>query len=248
MPTGYCTLEDVRRALRQSDLPGDLSQDKQIAVDAVVAQTEELGKNLKRHWYAETGAAILDEATTVDIPTGPKSRDDEESIPTGGAFLAGDAPEPKTWQGSYTRLDLDRRDAESVEELLVRDRDGGYTDWVTDTDYSGGTWPDALGEDYVLRVNNGGYSVLYLDTENFLKEDEDDEYYLESFANAVYVTFSFGHSGIPQTFRRAVALRAAAEFTEEASVEIPENETVYGVETKADKMRDRAEELLEVYR
>jgi len=245
---GYCTLEDVRRALRKASLPGDLSQDQRIAVDAIVAQTEELEKTFKRYWYAPTGADILDEASAVDIPTGPKSRDDEESIPTGGAMIAGEPATPQLWHESYTRIRLARRDATSIDELLVRDSDGGYTDWVGSSDYSGGTWPDAIGEDYYLRVNNGGESVLYLDTENLLEADDDDEYYLDTFVNAVYVTFSYGHKGIPRNVRRAVALRAAAEFTEEAAIQVPENARLGSIETKAEEMRSRADELLEVYR
>ena len=31
-------------------------------------------------------------------------------------------------------------------------------------------------------------------------------------------------------------------------IEIPQNATIYGVETKADEMREEADELLEVYR
>jgi hypothetical protein len=116
------------------------------------------------------------------------------------------------------------------------------------TQYSGGTWPDALGDDYYLRVNNGGWSRLYLDTENLLEEDEDDEYVLDSFANAVYLTWEYGHEGIPQTVRRAVAFRAASDFVEEAAMQIPENAEVYGVESLAEQYERKAEELLEVYR
>ncbi|SEQ30870.1 hypothetical protein [Natrinema salaciae] len=244
--TGYCTLDDVRRTLRKSQLPGDISQDEEIAVDAIVAETEPLEKSLKRHWYEPDG---ISETTEIDIPTEPKSRDDEEDIPTGGAHLVGDPITPKMWQGDYTRIELERRDAESISELLVRDSDGGYTDWVSSNDYDGGPWPGALGQDYVLRVNNGGWSHLYLDTTNLLVEDadEDDEYYLDSFSNAVYVSFDYGHKGIPRNVRRAVALRAGAELVEEAVISIPENATLYNIETKAEEMRTKADDLLEVY-
>jgi len=245
MPTGYCTLEDVRRALREAEFPGDIQQDQRIAVDAIAAQTEWLEKTLKRHWYAPTGADILDDASAIDIPTSAKSRDDEEDIPTGGAVLAGEAATLKTSQGSYTAITLARRDAESVSELLVRTDDGSFEDWTQE--YSGGSWPDAVGDAYYLRVNNGGWSYLYLDTENLLEEGEDDEYVLDSFANAVYVTYSYGHEGIPRNVRRAVAFRAASDFVEKAAVQIPENARVSSVEALADKFERKAEELLEVY-
>jgi len=246
MVEGYCTLEDVRRALGEKDLPGDVSQDNDIAVDAVVSQTRWLEKTYKRHFYAETGDNILNEASSITIPQSTKTRDDEEDIPTGGAHIVGEDPTPKTSQGSYTKIELARRDADSISELLVRTSDGSYEDWIASNDYTGGQWPGAVGDDYYLRVNNGGWSRLYLDTENFLKEGEDDEYVLNSFANAVYVTYSHGHAGIPRTVRRAVALRAGAYFTEKASIQIPENARVYDIKSKAQEMRDEAEELLEV--
>ena len=247
MTEGYCTLEDLRRALRKANLPGDVSQDERIAIDAITSETEPVEKSLKRHWYATTGDQILDEATAIDIPTKAKSRDDEEDIPTASAFVVDDGPAPKTSQGDYAKVELDRRDAESVAALHVRQEDGTYVDWVASADYSEGSWPPS-GEDYYLRVNNGGWSRLYLDVTNFLEPEEDDEYVLDSWANAVYCEFSYGHEGIPRNVRRAVALRAGAELAEEASISIPENTTLYNVETKADEMREKADELLEVYR
>jgi len=238
---GYCTLEDVRRVLRKADLPGDVGQDEQIAVDAILAETEPLQRSLKRHFYEPGG---IDEASAVTIATEPKSRDDEESIPTGGSHIVGEPVTPKTWQGSYTRIELGRRYAESIDELLVRTPDG-YEDWVASDEYTGGMWPDALGDDYVLRINNGGVSHLYLDSEQFL--DEDGEPLIDSFSNAVYVTFTYGHEGIPPAVRRAVAMRAGATLAEDAVIEIPSNATLYNVETKAEEMRSEANRLLEEY-
>jgi hypothetical protein len=245
MPTGYCTLEDLRRALREAELPGDLSQDTQIAVDAITAQTEPLEKSLKRHWYEPTG---ISEATAITIPTGTQSRDDEEDIPTGGAFVVGEPAMPKTYQGSYTRIELARRDVDTIAELLVRTADGSYEDWVASNEYSGGPWPSALGQDYYLRINNGGWSHLYLETDNLLVDGEDDEYVLDSFANSVYVSYSYGHEGIPKTVRRAVAFKAASDFVQEAAVDIPDNARVYNVESLAEEFERKADELLEEYR
>jgi hypothetical protein len=245
--TGYCTLEDLRSALRKAQLPGDLSQDKQLAVDAITAQTEWLEKSLKRHWYAPSGADILDETEEIDIPTAPKERDDEYDIPTASAFVVDeDGPAPKTSQGTYAKIKLARRDADSVAALHVRTADGTYEDWAASADYTEGAWPPS-GEDYYLRVNNGGWSRLYLDTTNFLKEDEDDEYVLDSFANAVYLVWEYGHEGVPQTVSRAVAFRAASDFVEEAAIQIPDNARVYNVETLAEQFERKAEELLEAY-
>ena len=86
MATGYCTLDDVRRALRTAELPGDISQDKEIAIDAIAAQTEWLEKELDRHWYVSGGITEDDENL---IPTDPNTRDDEHDIQTHGGFVHG---------------------------------------------------------------------------------------------------------------------------------------------------------------
>ena len=245
MPTGYCTVEDVRRALQETGFNGALgADDEQLVVNTIAGLQEWLEKTTKRHWYEPTG---LDEDTHDIIPSSPKSRDDEYSIPT-GIPVSGQAPKPKTSQGDYAKIDLARRDAKSISKFLVRTEDGSFEDWTST--YTGGTWPDAVGDDYYLRVNNGGWSRLYLDVKNLLVEDEDDEYILESFANAVYLTWEYGHEGIPQTVRRAVAMKAAAQLLapdDEASLQIPENANLQAVESKVSALERQAEELLEVY-
>jgi hypothetical protein len=245
MPTGYCTVTDVRRALLEAGFDGALAEDNnQAAVNKVAAVSTAIEKELSRHFY---------DANATDphnlLPTSTKTRDDEASIPTGGAFLAGEPATPKAWQGSYTRLDLDRRDADSVSELLVKDPGGGYTDWVADTSYTGGSWPSALGDDYYLRVNNSGDSYLYLDSQHFL--DADGEPLLESFANAVYLTWAYGRDGIPDPIREAAAMRAAAKLLapdDDASLGIPENANLQTVETKVSALERQAGDLLEEYK
>ena len=284
MATGYCTLDDLRRALREASLPGDLEQEQRLAVDAIAAETEPFEKSLSRHWYAPTGADIHDEADAIDIPTAPKTRDDEHDIPRHGAMVHG-ASERDRYQyrknsdallesdprhdrrrrdqsrdpkreiriaigeyhdgyhddvPAYTRITLDRRDVDAVNELHVIGADGSYTDWVASSGYDGGVGNTHRGEDYWVRINNGGVSELYIDVHAL-----DDD--LVSLSNAVYVDIGYGHEGIPRAARRAVALRAGAEFAEEATIQIPDNATVYNVETKADRMREKADELLEEY-
>ncbi|OYR57713.1 hypothetical protein, partial [Halorubrum halodurans] len=203
MPVGYCTVTDVRHALQETDFSGALGEgNNDVVVKAIASQTETLEKEFKRHWYEPDG---VDDDPQGLIPTEPKTRDDEEDIPTGGAHLVGEPVTPKTYQQGYTKIRLARRDAESVTQLLVATGDG-YDDWVASDEYDGGSFPDALGDDYYLRVNNGGWSELYLKAEHFL--DEDGEPVVESFANAAYVFFEYGHEGIPDNVRRAVAMRA----------------------------------------
>ncbi|MCD2204413.1 hypothetical protein [Halobacterium sp. KA-6] len=284
MPEGYTTLDYVRRALRSSDLPGDVSQDPRIAVDAITAQTEPLEKTLHRHWYEPDG---ISNATEVTIPSGPNTRNDEHDIQTRGGLVHGDSerkrhryrknsdalleagpryerrrqdndvtkrkiriafgddnaldPAVNTDIPAYTRITLNRKDVSAVNELLVVNESGGYDDWVASDDYSGGVGMMHRGEDYWVRINNGGVSELYLDVHAM-----DDD--LVSLSNAVYVDFDYGHKEIPENVRRAVAFRAAADLVEEPSFQIPDNANVYGAESKASELREQADRLLEVYK
>jgi hypothetical protein len=283
MATGFCTLEDLRRTLRKAKLPGDVSQDKQIAVDAIASRTEWIEKTYSRYWYEPNG---ISEATEVDIPTSVSTRDDEEDIPTHGAMVHGaseqdrfrthqnsdallesgprherrreDFEEPKQeiritfgrpdslkppvddTVPAYTEITLARKDVKAINTLSVVNEDGGFDDWVGSNDYDGGVGNVNRGDDYWVRVNNGGVSELYLDVHAM-----DDD--IPSFSNAVYVDFDYGHKGIPRNVRRAVANWAAADLVEEAVIEIPQNTTIYNVETKAEELRSTAEELMEVY-
>jgi len=88
MPTGYCTLDDVRRALRKAGLPGDADQDKDIAVDAIAGQTQWVEKNTHRHWYVSNG---IGEDTEGLFPTTALSRDDEHDISRHGGMVHGDS-------------------------------------------------------------------------------------------------------------------------------------------------------------
>jgi len=90
MATGYCTLDDVRRALRSANLPGDISQDEDIAIDAIASQTRTLEKELNRHYYESGG---LSEDDKDLIPTDTNTRDDEHDLPSHGGEVIG-AAEP----------------------------------------------------------------------------------------------------------------------------------------------------------
>jgi len=282
MAEGYCTLEDLRRALREADLPGDLSQDNDIAVDAIASQSIWLERTYKRHWYASTGDDILSEASTITIPQDPKTRDDEHSIPRHGGMVHGASEEeryrhrensdallesdprydrrrrelrrdPKEEiriatgeyiEGydestpAYTRIRLDRKDVDAINSLHIIGEDGSYTDWVSDSGYDGGAGLTHRGEDFWARTNNDGISELYIDVHSL-----DDD--IASLSNAVYIDWHYGHDGIPRNIRRAVACFAAAEFAQEAAIQIPENATIYNVETLAEQFREKAQKLLE---
>lgn len=279
MATGYCTLEDLRRALQKADLPGDLSRDNQIAVDAISSQSIWLERTYKRHWYEPDG---IDDAEEIDIPQSPKTRDDEYDIPRHGGLVHGESEreryrfrensdallesdprhdrrrrelrrDPKReiriatgeyLDGfeenlpAYTRIRLDRKDVDTLNSLHVIGDDGRYTDWVDDSEYDGGAGLMHRGEDFWARTNNDGISELYIDVHSL-----DDD--IASLSNAVYLDFDYGSEGIPRNVRRAVACFAAAEFAEEATIQIPENATIYNVETLSEKLQTKAEKLLE---
>jgi len=241
MPRGYCTVDDVRRALREADLPGDAAQDRDILIDAITAQSEWLEKQTKRHWYAPGG--VTDDTDDL-IPASTRTRSDEEDIPTPVAAAVDGPIAPRiaheVGDRRYSRIRLARRHADTLARLEVLD-DTGYTDWVQDSDYSEGR-----GEDYYLQVNNSGKSELYLDVTNVYDEEE-DEWLLDQWTNAVYLEFSYGDDEFPQTVRRAVAFRAASDFVEDAAIQIPNNAEVYGAESLAEQLERKAEELLEVY-
>lgn len=289
MVTGYCTVEDVRRALQKAGLPGDVSQDRDIAIDAIVAQTEWLEKKTDRHWYVPGG---IPEDTDDLIPTTANTRDDEHDIPTHGGFVHGasehdhrrlrknsdalleagpryehrrkhlDHPKeeiriafgrpnalvPPVDESipAYTRITLDRRYVQAINTLSVVDETGAFNDWVASNDFDGGVGNQYRGDDYWIRINNDGVSELYLDVHAM-----DDD--IPSFSSAVYVDIDYGYEATDgddtklRNIRRAVALRAGAALVEEAVIEIPQNATLYNIETKAEEMRDSAAELLEPY-
>ncbi|MFC7044295.1 hypothetical protein ACFQH6_20745 [Halobacteriaceae archaeon GCM10025711] len=258
---GYCTVEDLRRALRKAGLPGDAAQDRDIALDAITSQTEWLQEQTHRHWYEPNGIA---EDTDDIIPTSPLTHnEDEQDIPT-RAFLTTtetdrssyypptwvdydpddeDEPEyeemdgltPQQHRGPFTRVTLFRRDVSSISELLVLSTTG-YEDWVANADYTEGRTGD-----YYLHVDDStGLTRLYLNTDSL---DPD----LESYAGAVVATYDYGIEGLSDTVRRAVALKAGSDLAEEAAVRIPENATLYNVETKAEEMERKAMDLLEIH-
>lgn len=263
----YCTVDDVRVALQETvekfdnGAWGESNHD--VVVRAIQAQEEWIDKELHTHFYVPNG---LDEDDENVVPTTTKQRTDEHDIPTSSIVVAGRQPEPKLFRDWYTRFQFDRRHVQSLNQLLVRMPDGEYEDW-TETK-TGGVWPDALNQDYMIRVNNGGVSQLNLDTSYFLKQEARDllddadtyderrlsgveeQWEFDQWRNAVYVDIEYGHEGLPQTIRRAVALRVASELLmdDQANLGLPEQSQLVNAESKKQAYQDKAEELLEPYR
>ncbi len=243
MPAGYCTVDDVRRALRDADLPGDAVQDRQIVVDAIVGQTDWLTASIDRHFYVADG---LDEDSDDIVPTGPKTRQQEEqsvpSTPHAGprqmqVAASRQARYPLRNNGPFTRVRLDKHYADSLSALEVRDASGSYSDWVADPDKT-------EGEDYRLYVEPGSTSSpSYVDLRARLLPN------LSNYENAVRVSYDYGLGELPSTIRRAVAMKAAAELVtgDDAALGIPENANLVAPETKVQTLERQAEEKLEVY-
>lgn len=240
---GYCTVEDVRRALRAADLPGDAAQDRQIVVDAITGQTEWLTDTTSRHFYVAGG---LDEDTDSLVPTGPKTIDSEEvdvpSTPHAGpqqmqVAASHQARYPKRTNGPFTRVRLGKHYVDSLTALEVRDSSGSYTDWVADASKT-------EGEDYRLYVEPGSVnSPSYVD----LRARSLPR--LRQYDKAVRVSYEYGLDELPGTIRRAVAMKAAAELVtgDDAAMGIPENANLVAPETKVQALERQAEEKLEAY-
>lgn len=283
MPTGYCTVDDVRRVFQEADLTGAISEDPQMVVDAITGLTEPVEKATRRHWYMST-APSEDNQNLID--TDPNTRNDEHDLSTHGGFVHGAseldrhrhransdalleagprydrrrrgfrrpkrelriafggpmALEPPVDETvpAYTRITLNRKDVTAVNELSVVNEAGGYDDWTVDK--TGGVGNQNRGEDYWVRINNGGRAELYLDVHAM-----DDQ--IPSFSNAVYLEIDYGHEGIPGNVRRGVAFLAASELIvdDEAVAQIPDQGQLVNVETKAERWERLGVQKLEPY-
>lgn len=237
MAEGYCTVADVRRALRETEIPGDVQQDRQIIRDAIAGQTSRLRELTGKHWYVSGG---LDEDPDNLIPTGVRSRSDEEHDipdsphPQHNTLLVADRGKyPRRMNGPYTRIRLGRQDADTITALNVRDHSGTYEDWVAD---SSKTDPD----DYRLHVAAGDSR-----SPSYVELHVGSLPHLSRYERAVRVSYDYGLDSLPQTIRRAHANLAASTLAEEAAIQIPNNAEVYSVESLADVLEQRAMDLLE---
>lgn len=242
MAIGYCTVEDVRRVLREKDLPGDVSQDRDIALDAITGRAQWLRTNTKSHFF--DGSGTIEDPDGI-IPTSPRTRGPEFcDIPStphaqhDRVFSSGRNRYPLRMSGRYTKIKLDRRQADTLTALEVRDAAGGFEDWTTVSDKVEGA-----GEDYEL-ISRGGDSR----SDSSVLLDVHALPGLQRYDGAVRVTYEYGLDEIPQDIRRAVANAAASDLAEEAAIQIPNNAEVYNVESLADELEAKADDLLEAYR
>lgn len=243
---GYCTAEDVRKALQERGLDGDgqgpLS--KPIVDAAIAGQTDWIRRETKRHWYDPNADSDSDTSNDI-LPSSPRSITEENGdIPSsphaGHAQLAVDdnVRYPVTQGGGYAEIRLGFKDIESVTKLLVREKGRDYTDWVADSGIVQGR-----GEDYYLESDpETDITDLYIDTRALAPRQD--------WTNTVVVDFDYGTSPIPETIRRAQAALAGADLVMDDDVKtaIPNDGQLIAVETKADRLIKQAMRLLEPYR
>lgn len=239
---GYCTLEDVRKALQETDLAFDDAElSHEFVKPAILGQTEWLQETTNRHWFEPGGTdggegdllptdPLTHSHDALDIPSSPHA--DHAQMQSAAAR---GRRYPVRHAGPYTRVLLSRRDVRDVTELLVRDNTGGVTDWVENKD-------EGRGDDYYLQVDDAnGATRLYLHTRSLPT--------LNDYGAAVTATYEYGIEGITQTVRRAIAFRAAAELLrdDESAIGLPDSGQLVQLDTKADAMEQKAEELLDIH-
>lgn len=238
MPTGYCERDDVRRVLREASFNGDLGQDGQIVDDAIAGQTEWLRKRTRRHWFDTSGGTTLVPTSTrsvtnitLDVPSSPHRQDRQLLRSDQGVRY------PVTHAGRYVKVRLPHYDVSSLTTLDVRQTDGDVEDWVAAGDKTQGRGDDY----YLLTDGDTGASHLYLNASSIGARID--------FGDLLTLDYDYGVDGVPETVRRATALRAAAELVldDDAAVGIPDNGQLVAAESKADKFRKQADRLLQPY-
>lgn len=232
---GYCETDDVRQALQERELSAELNTT--FVTAAIEGENEWLRRKTNRHWFDSsdtTGelftSALSQSMELQDVPSSPHPQGNQ--LPRADT----DTRYPRTVSGGYAKIVLDRRNVQSITQLDVRTGRRDWTDWVAASDKTEGK-----GDDYYLRVNpTTGVSELYVSVVGLSVDSWDD---------AVEVSYEWGVDGIPETIRRAVALRAGASLVmdDDAQVGIPNDGQLVSVQTKADKMQSEADRLLKSY-
>jgi hypothetical protein len=245
---------------------------RQIVVDAITGQSDWIERATKKFWYDSGGISEDDEnviASTVesrddehDIPThggyvvGAYDDSARQATDTTGTVFHShtDQPDPKEeiklaggdltddTIPTYFQIELARRDVQTITKLEVLNENGAWDDWAASSNYAGGVGRTNRGDDYWVRENNTGDTVLYIDVHSL-----DDD--IPAFSNAVYVDFEYGEDGIPSGVRRGVALYTAAELVtdDEFQTSIPDQGQLVNVETKSERWERRGREKLEPY-
>lgn len=229
--SGYCEIDDVSGVL-QDDFAGANPAPDEVQA-AIEGQTEWLRKRTDRHWYEPAGNLTASSPESVgsepcDIPSTPHA-------PAPLTFLADRPQYPQVFAGRYTRVSLAKRDVDSLSALYVRDASGAEDDWTQ-------TKTQGRGEAFYTQTDpHTGTTYVYLHIGDLPP--------LYDYSNAVRVDYTYGAQGIPNSVRRGIALRAAAELVidDDATVGIPNDGQLVALDTKASQYRSRADDLLDPY-
>lgn len=238
---GYCTVDDVRRVMREASFSGALDADPQIVENAIRAQTETTTAFLDgRHFYEpDTTDGILASEPFVatdrrfSIPSTPYADNQQLFGGTSRRY-------PKQTDGPYTRIALDHYNVTDVTALRVRDAGGGFEDWTTAASITEGR-----GEDWYLSTpTDGGPAsrsrVLF--RASSLPP-------AANYSGMIVADYEYGRPQIPDSVRRASAFLAAAELAvdDEADISFPDDGQLVNKQSQADFYKERAQTLLEPY-
>jgi hypothetical protein len=239
MPPAFCEREDVRLVLQETTRKFDESD--QLSADIVEAAIQAAST-----WYANQTDAYF-----YDSSGGGTLVDDAPATASGIIESVGSSPHrqgsqifatqrgasqptyPNTRDGTFVRVQLPALFVESVDRLLVRDRDGGATDWIAASDKLEGR-----DEDYYLQVDGTdafGRSYLYLRAASIGAR--------RSFTDLLTIDITYGLDETDRSWqdvRRGIAALAAAQVIVDDNViaQLPDSGSLINATTQHDQLRD----------
>lgn len=240
--TGFCTTADVRRALQKRDLSGPT--EPQIVEAAIEGASTWFARATNGHWFDTSGASgapLSDSVATaqhvrLDVPSSPHRQDRQLLSDRQGQRY------PVTHDGPYAEIRLPHLHVQTINALEVRDRDGGVTDWVADSDYVQGR-----GEDYyVQRRGQDSYGRTYLYVRSSTIGPRVD------FGGLLTLDYDYGLDYQTEAWddvRNGVAHLAAADVVDDDNVlaQIPDQGQLVGVQTQHENLLNVAQKRLNPY-
>lgn len=235
----FCTPDDVRKALQELDLSGDITEAN--VEPAIHATSRWFANATNGHWYDSTGSAPLSTTTKsaseveLDVPSSPHRQDAQ-------LYHDDTRKYPVTRNGPYARIPLPHHYVQSITTLNVRDRTGDVEDWTSQADRVEGR-----GEDYYL-VTPGqeSYGRTYLHIRaNSIGPRVD-------FEGLLSLGYDYGLDAQDkdwQDVRRGIATLAGAEVmdTDDVIAQIPDNGNLAGVQTQYGNLISAASSYLNPY-
>lgn len=239
--TGFCTTEDVRRALQKRDLNGPT--DPEIVEPAIEGASNWFARATNGHWFdsAEAIPPLSDTVATaqhvrLDVPSSPHRQDRQLLSGRQGARY------PVTHAGPYAEIRLPHLHVQTVNTLEVRGRGGDVTDWVAAADKTAGR-----GEDYYAqRKGQDSYGRTYL----YVRADSIGPRI--DFGGLLTLEYDYGLDYQTEAWddvRRGIAHLAAADVMDEDDVltQIPDQGQLVGVQTQYDNLMSAATKRLNPY-